>query len=210
MSLPYALMPVCRQQFLDGNGEPYAGGTLYFYVAGTSTPKEVYATADGATSLGTSLVLDADGYAEAIYLAPGGYKVALYDADAAQVWEQDGVEDIGLTFLESLGEELATGTADVSSGYEILETDWFVTVASTGGANPCVIYLPFANAHPGPLTIKNVGTVPLAVTLRVGDTIDTLDEVFTVPAATAVLFPSVSLIADGTSAWWVTGSHGVV
>ena len=210
MSLPYALMPVCRQQFLDPNGDPYAGGTLYFYEAGTSTPATVYADAAGAADLGTSLVLDAGGYADAIYLAPGGYKVILRDADGVQVWEQDGVEDIASTFFDQLGVNMAEGTADVVSNYEVLTTDKLVTVASTGGANPCLIYLPSAALHGGPVVIKNMGTIALSVTPLSGETIDNLDEPFAVPAASSPTYPAITLLPDGISNWWVTASHGVV
>lgn len=209
MSLPYALMPVCRQQFLDPDGDPYAGGTLYFYIAGTSTPKAVYSTSAGSVSLGTSITLDAGGYAPAIYLAPGGYKVSLYDADAVLVWTQDVVEDVAITFLDELGLEWSTGGSDVTSGYTILSSDRLVTVDSTGGADPCQITLCNAASHSSPLCIKNMGTVTIEVWPYVGDTIEGSGNAYTIPAAVDPLFPAIWLLSDGGSAWHIIASHGI-
>jgi len=207
MSLPYALMPVPRQQFCDGDSVPYAGGTLYFYEAGTSTPKAVYSTSTGNVALGTTVVLDASGYAPAIYLAPGGYKVILKDVDDVAIWTQDNVEDIALTFFDALGEELLLGTTGVTSGYIVLSTDLFVTVNSTGGPNPCVITLPAATGHSQPVCIKNVGTVRCAITPNGGDTIEGVNEQFFINAGATPNWPTVWLMADGASAWWIVASH---
>ena len=209
MSLPYALMPVCRQQHRHPTTDlPLAGGSLEYYLVGSTTPATVYATATG-TALGTSVTLDACGYAPAIYLAPGGYKVILKDTEGVVIWTQDGVEDIASTFLTALGENLVEGSQDEASGYEVLSTDAFVSMASTGGANPCVVYLPAASDHPGPLCIKNVGTIPLAITVHAGDTIDLLDEVFAIPAAVTPLFPSIWIASDGISNWWILSAYGL-
>lgn len=47
-------------QFLDSNGDPLSGGTIEFYVTGTSTPATVYSDSSG-TSLGTSATLNSRG-----------------------------------------------------------------------------------------------------------------------------------------------------
>jgi hypothetical protein len=213
MSLPYALMPVPRQQFCDPDGVPYEGGTLYFYEAGTSTPKAVYSTAEGSVSLGTSITLDAGGYAVAIFLAPGGYKVSLYDGADVLIWTQDGVEDIASTFFDALGTNLVTGASSESSGYIVTASDWFVSMSSTGGADPCVVALPQCADHPGPLIIKNLGTVALSLVPDGGDTIEGINTAYPVPVATPSadppVLPTVWLANDGTSNWWVLSSHGL-
>jgi hypothetical protein len=201
-------MPVCRQQFLDPNGTPYSLGTLEFYLGGSTTPAAIYATAAG-TSLGTSATLDAGGYAPALYVAPGAYKVILKDSAGVTVWTQDGVEDVATTYFTSLGVNLSTGTTDVTSGYTVLATDALITVASTGGANPCVIYLPTATGHGLPLCIKNLGTVALAITAYSGETLETLDEVYSVPGAAEPNYPTIWLMADGVSNWFIIASHGL-
>ena len=45
------ILPEGKQRFTDGNGNPLAGGKLYTYAAGTSTPKATYADADATVML---------------------------------------------------------------------------------------------------------------------------------------------------------------
>ncbi len=45
-----ALLPVPRIQFSDANGVPLAGGFVYSYAAGTSTPLATYQDALGAAA----------------------------------------------------------------------------------------------------------------------------------------------------------------
>lgn len=48
-------------QFFDSNGDPLAGGKLYTYVAGTTTPKATYTTSTGAVANANPIILDAAG-----------------------------------------------------------------------------------------------------------------------------------------------------
>lgn len=76
-------------QFFDNNGVPLAGGVLYFYAAGTTNPKAVYADSGETTSLGTSVTLDSSGRAK-IWL-DGYYKVVLNDSLGNLIWTEDNV-----------------------------------------------------------------------------------------------------------------------
>lgn len=208
MANPLALMPIPRTQWCDGDGAPLAGGVLRFYTVGTSTPRAVYTTADGDVQLGTSVTLDGDGRAAAIYLGLGGYKVTLEDSTGTLLWTQDQVETVAETLVAELGTVFATGARAVSSGYQVLATDLFVTVDSTGGPDPCIINLPAAASRTAQLTIKNLGTVELAVTPDGTDTIEGLAlAVISIPAAVNPNFPTVTFVSDGTG-WWVLSSHG--
>ena len=42
-------LPVIKQRYFDADGEPLAGGKLYSYVAGTSTPAATYTDMTGST-----------------------------------------------------------------------------------------------------------------------------------------------------------------
>ena len=66
--IPVTSLPT---QFFDGNGDPLVGGTLYFYLAGTTTATDLY-TSDG-TSIGTSITLNSWGYPES-----GGVTITLF------------------------------------------------------------------------------------------------------------------------------------
>lgn len=48
-------------QFFDNNGAPLAGGLLYTYVAGTTTPLASYTSLSGTTAHSNPIVLDAAG-----------------------------------------------------------------------------------------------------------------------------------------------------
>ena len=205
-TLPGAVLPWIESRFFDANGNLLAGGYLYFYEAGTSTPKLVYQDSSLTIPHAQPVVLDANGRAK-VYLEAGGYKVIVQDSLGVQQYSFDNVEDVGLTWLSTWGVTLATGTLDETSGYQVIETDQLVTMDSTGGANPCVVILPASADRGLPLTIKNMGTVALAVTPQAGETIDGETGAYTVPAAASPLFPSIHLVADGVSGWYILASH---
>lgn len=75
-----------RPQILDSNGDPVSGGTLYFYVVGTTTPKAVYSDSDLLNSLGSSVVLDSSGRPSTDIYMDGSYKVVVKDAAAATLY----------------------------------------------------------------------------------------------------------------------------
>ena len=205
--IPYALMPVPRQRFTDLDGLPYPLGTLSFYEAGTNTPKAVYADWNGVTSLGATVTLDAGGFAPALYLDRGGYKVVLADALAEVVWTEDGVCDTAGTFFNRIGVEWTAGTS-TTGAYEITDDDRFVTINATTGAVPCVVTLPSAATHLSPLCVKNLGTIPVALTCSGSDTIEGATDPYLLSDGIYPLLPSVWLMADGIGAWWVIASHG--
>jgi hypothetical protein len=76
-------------QIEDSNGSPLAGGVFYFYAAGTTTPKAVYADSAMGTSLGVSVTLDSAGRGE-IWL-DGYYYVVLKDSIGNTIKTQDNV-----------------------------------------------------------------------------------------------------------------------
>jgi hypothetical protein len=122
---------------------------------------------------------------------------------------------VGLSF-SGLGNILAQGSFNQSSGYSVLNTDNLVTAASTGGASPCLINLPAAStrstANGGsglPIIVKNLGNIALSLVPAGADTIDTVAGAYAVPAAASPLFPTVVLISDGVSAYWVIGGIGI-
>lgn len=76
--------------FVDTNGAPFAGGFVYFYAAGTSTPQDTFSDSALTTPNTNPIVLNASGYsATEIYGSAAGYKVVLKDSDAVQQWSFD-------------------------------------------------------------------------------------------------------------------------
>jgi hypothetical protein len=86
-----SLSPNAKQQFFDANGNPLAGGKVYTYAAGTTTPIVTYTDSTGATNNTNPIILDSRGEAN-IWLTPGtNYKFKLTDASEVQVWVVDNI-----------------------------------------------------------------------------------------------------------------------
>lgn len=102
------LSPVLRQRFFDANGNPLAGGKLYTYQAGTSTPIATYTDSSGGTPNTNPVILDANGEAN-VWLNPSlAYKFVLKNSSDATQWTQDGVSGAGSVAL------LAVQTANIA------------------------------------------------------------------------------------------------
>ena len=203
MSLSGSLFINPRTQFLDGNGDPYAGGKLYAYIAGTTTAQDTYSDSALTTANTNPIILDADGRLGAVYLSATGYKFQLDDANDVTIFTADNVSDPSAVFLNVLGVQLATGSTDVTSGYTITATDLTVTVASTGGADPCIINLPACSSRGMPVAIQDQGTIDVAVTPNGSDTINGVAAAFTVTAGSSPNWPTIWLWPDGVSNWIV-------
>jgi hypothetical protein len=80
--------PVFRA--FDANGQPLAGGKLYSYAAGTSTPLATYADASRATPNTNPVILDSTGQSK-IFMGLSTYKFILKDANDVQQWSIDNV-----------------------------------------------------------------------------------------------------------------------
>jgi hypothetical protein len=209
---PGGLIPWTERRFTDANGVPLANGFFESYIAGTSTPLETYNDADLNTANPVVMVLNDNGCTPfPTYLLPRMYKIIIRDfAGIAQPhYPFDNVGDIGQIFAEYFGTYSGNGSKDVTSGYLTVNTDHFITVASTGGVNPCIINLASAAIAIWPLTIKNEGTVPLSLQPWGSNTIDGSATPFVVPAAAYPVLPAITLQSDGVSAWKIVSSHGV-
>ena len=118
-----AVMPTPYQQFFDNNGKPLAGGYLYAYAAGTSTPQATYFDVGLTTPHTNPIVLDSAGRA-LVFLDALSYKFVLQDASHAPIWTVDGIASTALA-SNNLG-----GTLFVFGGEE--ETPVVVTSYPSG------------------------------------------------------------------------------
>lgn len=83
------ISPVARQQFLDANGVPLAGGKLYTYLAGTTTPQASYSDAAGTPNT-NPIILSAGGFAT-LFLDNVAYKFVLTDSADNPQWTVDNI-----------------------------------------------------------------------------------------------------------------------
>ena len=85
-----SLMPLPKYQAIaniNGVLTPINNGYVYAYIAGTTTLKDTYTTADGTTPNANPVRLNARGEAS-IFLGAGAYDIKLCDSDNVEIWKQ--------------------------------------------------------------------------------------------------------------------------
>lgn len=85
-----SLAPWMKASFDDANGNPLAGGKLYTYLAGTTTPQGTFTDETGNTPNTNPIILDSAGRAD-IWLGSGTYKFVLADSNDVVQWTVDNV-----------------------------------------------------------------------------------------------------------------------
>lgn len=203
--IPGALLPWINRQFTDLNGVPVAGGLLYSYEAGGTTPYPTYADSDLSVENDNPVTLDADGRGT-VFLDAIGYRFVLTDANGVQLYTVDGVSDLAQLYLNALAQ--ATLTVAVTSGYTVLPTDTWLTVNSTGGPNPCIINLGPAADQRTPVTLKVIGDTPVQITAAAGESLEQVTT-YDLPAAAPPLYPTVLINSNGVDAYYIQASHGL-
>jgi hypothetical protein len=82
-------------QFFDNSGVPLAGGLLYSYEAGTTTPAPTYTTSQGNIANSNPIILDAAGRPPSeIWLSPIAYKLVLKTSAGVLLWTMDNLTGI--------------------------------------------------------------------------------------------------------------------
>jgi len=82
--------PTAKAQFIDAAGIPLAGGFLYTYAAGTTTPQATYTDSTASTANSNPIVLDSRGEAN-IWLSSADYKFVLCDSTNTEIWTVDNI-----------------------------------------------------------------------------------------------------------------------
>jgi hypothetical protein len=141
----------------DSTGAPIIGGTVYFYDAGTTNPKTVYASADldqgdNPALLGTSVVTDSLGYPTSdgstrtlVYVGTSPYKVVAKDADGNTVFTHDDIP--GAVVSASSVDVAVTATFPVvtkSLAYTVLAADQNTTFLVNCSSANVTLTLPSA------------------------------------------------------------------
>lgn len=108
-------LPMVKARFFDSNGDPLAGGLVYTYIAGTTTPLATYSDQE-ITPNANPVVLDANGEADIILAAVSTYKIVLKNSVGVTQWTVDNVAGTG------------SGTAGGGGGFSA-----FVTHSVTDG-----------------------------------------------------------------------------
>lgn len=85
-----AIAPQPKLQFFDANGNPLAGGKLYSYAAGTTTPLATYTDSTGGSANPNPIILDSRGEAS-VWLGSALYKLRLDSATNVNIWTVDNI-----------------------------------------------------------------------------------------------------------------------
>lgn len=110
------ILPNGVNQFIDGNGNPLAGGTVTFFVPNTTTPKDTWSDPDETTLNDNPLPLDSSG--EAIIYGSGSYRQIVKDANGNLIWDQ-------LTASTTSGGEIFGGTSSGTANAQTIAASAF-------------------------------------------------------------------------------------
>lgn len=193
----------------DETGTIVPGAIVNFYVAGTSTPLEVFSDRSLTSSLGTAVTCDSAGYPSAsnvrvlVYTGSAAYKIICTDADAVTLWTHDeivGAVDTSAFITSDAGTITYTVTPVSTTGTWIASDviGTLLTADSSGGS--FVRTLPAASACTGSATkIQHVGTSGIVSIKAAGS-----DKIYCdgIDTARATLFlmqrgDAIELISDG-------------
>lgn len=215
-----ALTPIFLKsyQFQDDDGSPLAGGKIYSYIAGLTTPLTLAVDAQGVTAASNPYVLDANGRcADTLFLRnSSAYKLILTTADGpasptpipisgVTLATDDGISNPGALGLSNFSALIMTGqAADVTDSFIITDENYISTL-SDPSPNPCTIYLPSAASDDAkfPKTIVAKGqTIPTQVVCEGSDTFaGQIGGLLNLPVGTAPMFTGCTIVSDGVSTW---------
>jgi hypothetical protein len=126
-------------QFFDNNGNPLAGGLIYTYAAGTTTPIATYTSSSGGTANANPIVLDSAGRTPAqIWLTAGSsYKFVLETALGITIKTDDNIF-ASFDLSKEVGVAVGLGGSGVATNIAVGDTA--LDTNTTGANNTAVGY----------------------------------------------------------------------
>jgi hypothetical protein len=94
-----SLIPNAKQQYLDANGNPLAGGFVYYYIPSTTTFKNTYQDAALTILNSNPIILDSAG--ECITYGDGSYRQIVTDVNGNLIWDQPTVTCATVSYVDS-------------------------------------------------------------------------------------------------------------
>lgn len=114
-----SVVPLCAPycQFFDASGKPLAGGKVFTYQAGTTTPQATYVDSAGVIQNANPVILDAGGFAQ-IWIAGQAYKFVVQTSAGVQIRMADNVQGYNgiVTGTANITGTLTSSTANPASG----------------------------------------------------------------------------------------------
>ena len=117
MTVDISVLGGAGWQFFDNNGVPLAGGKLYTYAAGTTTPAVTYTSNTGATPHANPIILDSAGRVSSeIWLTTSAtYKFVLTTSNDIQLWTKDNIGGVPSEIYSDLAALTGAGLVGFSS-----------------------------------------------------------------------------------------------
>lgn len=143
-----SLLPTGETTFLDANGVPLAGGTVEFYIPGTTTPKDTWQNSAQTILNPNPVTLDSAG--RAIIYGSGSYRQIVKDSLGNLVWDQETAEP-------NSGAVSFGGTSGGTANAQTLSASQF----SYGDGQ--IISFVAGLSNSGAMTISVGGGAPIAV-----------------------------------------------
>ena len=180
-------------QLFDNNGEPLAGGKLYTYEAGTTTPKVTYTSQDESAANTNPIILDSAGRAD-VWYASGAYKLVLRDTNDVLIDDVDNITGDASNVFGSTVVTLSTNT-NITSAYKnniiVCDTALTLTLLDAASAEEGFIF-----------TVKNTSSGDVVVDPDAAELINGA-ATFTMKSGTSAL-----IVCDGVG-WVTTVSEGI-
>jgi hypothetical protein len=194
MSITLSPLAGAGWQFFDDNGVPLAGGKIYTYLSGTSTPATTYTSSSGATANTNPIVLDAAGrVAEEVWLTDDvQYRLVLQTALSVQIWLKDNISG----FLSSTGRPVvvpsSASPAQTAAGSLVWNTTSQVLTAGNGSGR--VTFVDTATAQ----TLTNKRITPRVNTVASAATVTPTADLSDLYTVTALAVPATIAAPTGT------------
>ena len=149
-----SILPKAKTQFTDQNGVPLAGGSVYTYVVGSTTPKLTWQDQAGVTQNSNPIVLDSAG--EALIFGVGAYRQQVYNSAGVLQWD-DVTAPPSLWDLNGLGYLTDAGSVNA------LSVTLPVAPAALSDLQGVALYIQVGNTNTGAATlnVSNLGAVPI-------------------------------------------------
>lgn len=105
-----SIMPIGKQQYTNSAGVPLAGGKVYTFDVGTTTPKATYQDAAGTVENSNPIILNERG--EALAYWSGAYDIKVTDANGITIYTVANYQTplMGADLAADTGAELVSGT----------------------------------------------------------------------------------------------------
>jgi len=119
-------------QFFGNNGLPLAGGKLFTYTAGTTTPAATYTSSSGATPHANPIILDSAGRvpSEVWLTSSAAYKFTLKTSANVEIWTKDNIS--GITSSAVLASTLGADLIGLAQGGTVQDAISYTTPAMYG------------------------------------------------------------------------------